>query len=273
MVKPQQQRYQMFLRVRDFGARYQDQFPAASAAGRAFGAVGDAIAEIERQSSERLVKAQAGKRARAAARTAIWERLHAIVRADRVVATGPPARSVFQLPARRSDVALLDTARSFIDAGEIASAGWVAAGLPETCLAELREMTSAFSDAIASRRAGQTGVKAARKALADALVFGFAAVRQLDAIVANTTKPDSAVAVAWKAARRAGPTHAAKEPAAPAAALASVLSKTTPANAPPAAPVLVTPASAAPVNTPAADEGAAARTDAGVVAADLRRAS
>ena len=59
MVKQQQQRYQVFLKVRDFGARHQDQFPATSPAGRAFANVAEAAATIERQSSDRLVQATA----------------------------------------------------------------------------------------------------------------------------------------------------------------------------------------------------------------------
>jgi len=205
MVKQQQQRYQVFLKVRDFGARHSDQFPASSAAGRAFATVAEAAATIERQSSERLVNAQAGKKARAEARKALWDRLKAIVRSARVIASDPPARDVFRLPKRRSDVAILDTAHAFIDAGEAASAQWVAFGLPETALAELREMTTTFAKAMDSRRQGQTGVKDARKALKDALEYGFAAVRHLDVIVANTKDPDSAIAVSWNEARRSTP--------------------------------------------------------------------
>ncbi len=37
MLKGQKHRYEMFLRVRDFGASHQQVFPATSAAGQAFG--------------------------------------------------------------------------------------------------------------------------------------------------------------------------------------------------------------------------------------------
>jgi hypothetical protein len=203
MLKHQRQRYEMFLRVRDFGTEHQPVFPATSAAGQAFAAVTEAAAAIEHQSAARLVNAQAGKKALAASRKAVRNRLKAIARtARRVGETEPAARDVFQLPARTSDHALLEAARAFVRDGEAASARWVPLGLPETTIAELREAMETFARAVDGRRQGKSSVAAAREAVTEALARGFEAVRELDVIVANTLEPDSPIAAAWKRARR-----------------------------------------------------------------------
>jgi len=218
VVRKQQTRYAMFLKVRDFGKQHEKEFPDTSTAGQAFATVAAAIAAIEHQSSQRIVNREAGKKARAAARQVLWQRIHAIVRAARTAGSAaPPARDVFRLPDRRSDVALLDTAHAFITEGEAVSAQWVAFGLPPTSIADLRKAVDAFTQAVDSRRQGQSGVAAARQAVDEELDRGFVAVRQLDTIVAVTQPPDSAIAAAWKQARRRGPIARVepKEPDAP----------------------------------------------------------
>jgi hypothetical protein len=112
-------------------------------------------------------------------------------------------------------VRLLAAAHSFLSQGEAASARWVAFGLPETSIADLRAAADAFEQSIDGRRKGQTDVDAARKAMAAAFKRGTRAVRHLDVIVANTQAPDSAIEAAWKHARHVTPPRVAK-PVAPA---------------------------------------------------------
>ena len=47
MTRRQRYRYEMFVRVRDFGRASQDLFPASSTGGQAFGRVIAAVAAIE----------------------------------------------------------------------------------------------------------------------------------------------------------------------------------------------------------------------------------
>ncbi len=166
----------------------------------------EAAAAIEQNATVRIVSAQAGKKARAAARKAVWDRLTAIARtARRATAGEPAARDVFRLPARSSDHTLLATARAFVREGEAASARWVPLGLSETSIAELSAAADAFQQAIDGRRQGKSGVVAAREAMARAFDRGFDAVRELDVIVANTLEPNSPLVAAWKRERRVQP--------------------------------------------------------------------
>jgi|GEM_PF-922300 len=239
MLKQQQQRYQLFLRVRDFGAQHAQAFPASSTAGQAFATVTEAIAAIDQQSTARLVSTHAGKKALAAARKDVRDRLNAIARtAGRIGKDDPAARGVFQLPERRSDHALLETARTFIRDGEAVSAQWVALGLPETTIPDLTKAVEALEQAVNARRQGQSGVKTAASAVVEALERGFEAVRELDVLVANTFEPDSLILAEWTRERRVQPARrvTSEEIAEPAATPVVSLVAPTPSSSPAAAP-------------------------------------
>ena len=104
MFKQQQQRYEMFLKVRDFGIKHQQEFPVTSTAGKAFATVAEAAAAIERQRTQKEVSNQAGRKARAEARQDLWERLTDIARTAREAGrTALATNATFDLPSRRSD--------------------------------------------------------------------------------------------------------------------------------------------------------------------------
>ena len=101
-MKLEKLRYEMLLRVRDFGSEHQSLFPATSAAGQAFTTVVEAVAAIEDQAANRLVTAQAGKKARAVARQDVAGRLAAIARcARRAGRLEPKVAAVLRLPRKK----------------------------------------------------------------------------------------------------------------------------------------------------------------------------
>ena len=203
MVKDEQKRYEVLVRVRNFGIKHQPLFPATSTAGQAFGAVAEAAAAIERQSATRLVGAKAGASDLVAARKEVQERLAAFARtARRAVGTGASVADVFRLPRVKSDLAWLTAARAFVQAGTAGEAWWVRLGLPETAVADLGRAADTLEQAIIRRQEGRSGVTAARVSLKEALARGFDAVRQLDVIVANTPQLDAAVRAVWRESRR-----------------------------------------------------------------------
>jgi hypothetical protein len=60
MLKTERIRYEMFLRVRDFGTTYRDLFPESSAGGQAFAQVAQAISEIDWHAQAKLGAARDG---------------------------------------------------------------------------------------------------------------------------------------------------------------------------------------------------------------------
>ena len=206
MSKYELLRYEMFQRVVEFSSRHQALFPATSAAGEAFAAVANAVAVVDRESATRLVSAQAGKMARAIARQDVWDRLRAIARTARAAdRQDPQIRTVFRLPRRKSDLALLTAAKAFIQEGEAASSRWVPLGLPESSVADLVRAVEAFDRALDGRRESKADLTAARESVTRALSSGFDAVRQLDAIVSNTPTLDPVVLAVWEHIRRIRP--------------------------------------------------------------------
>jgi len=239
VTKTQLQVYQSLVRVRDFGITHREHFPESSTGGKAFTAVAGAAAAIEAHATTTLLTAEEGKKRKAAARQAVAERLATISRTARELArTVPGADSGFKPLAGRSDVALITTARAFIDKGQAVIEQFVTLGLPETFVADLREATDALEQAVKGRQAGKAGLSQARAGLKAALAEGTQAVRTLDVIVENTLADDPVLVALWQRERRVakGKTTTAPKTDSPPA----------PATAPLPAPATVTGAPATP---------------------------
>jgi hypothetical protein len=105
------------------------------------------------------------------------------------------------MPKRRSDVAIITSARAFLREAEPHQDQLVNLGLPSTCLTELRATTDAFDEALKEARAGRSGVAAAQAAIRTALADGLNAARLLDIVVPNSI--DDAVSLAaWHRDRK-----------------------------------------------------------------------
>ncbi len=203
MNRHERRRYEMLLRVRDFGTTHRQQFPESSEAGKALAAVGDAAAQIEVHAKAKLLTKEEGRQARAAVRAAIEERLKLVARTARMVArTTPGADSRFKYPAQKSGVALVTAARAFIDEGPTAVQRFVPFGMPATIIAELQALVDRYGEADRERRAGKTGFAAARAGTKTALARATQALRVLDVVVPNTLVADAALSAAWHEARR-----------------------------------------------------------------------
>jgi hypothetical protein len=202
MTKHERVRYEMFLRVRDFGTMHRDRFPEASKAGQMFAHVADAVAQIEAQGLARLQAVRGGRAGKAAARKAMCEWMLVIGRAARDVArTGTGLSAGLRLPKRRSDAALVTAARLFLETCQPVSDELIQLGLSANWVSELTAAIDAFEDRRSSRRAGRYGVSAARAAIDAALDAGFDALHTLDVVVTNTLKDDPVLTAAWRRAR------------------------------------------------------------------------
>lgn len=198
-------RYEMFLRVKDFGVEHRDEFPESSPAGLAFSAVTSAAAAIE-AADAKLQTAQATRRAKAALRDDIVERLTTVARTARLAAsTTPDLDAMFQVPLRRADSTLVAAARRFAEGGETASDALARLGLPPAIFTELRDGAGRLAQAVVSRRADKDSRAKAQETLKHAMKGGLDALRTLDVVVGNTLRGNPVLLAAWKRVRRVSP--------------------------------------------------------------------
>ena len=174
MTRYEQARFDMLLRVRDFGTAHRGRFPESSTAGKAFAAVSAAVTTLEAHATARVLAAEEGKKAK---------------------------RAAFRLPKQRSDQAWLTSARAFIREGEAVKARFVTFGMPDTFVTNLQELTGSFEQAIRGWRVGKSGL-AALAGIKTALGQGLDAARTLDVVLANSLDDDPVLLAAWARARR-----------------------------------------------------------------------
>ena len=206
MTRYEKLRYEMFLRVRDFGNAHRQEFPDGSMGGKAFRGVEAAIAQIEANATAKALTAEEGKQAKAAAKLMLVDHLSTIARTARLMAKRVPGSdAVFQIPVDSSDLALLTAARAFIRECQAALDRFVLLGLPKTFVSDLQELTDRFEQAVHGRRAGRTGSAAAEAGIKMAQAQGMDAIRTLDIVVTNTLKGDAVVLSGWKRIRLINP--------------------------------------------------------------------
>ena len=203
MTKTDRVRYEMLLRVRDFGASQGAAFPGSSKGGQTFARVAQAVADIDAHDTARLLAAHEGRRAKTAARRDVrrWMLAIAMTARDLTRAT-PELEKTLRMPRRSSEVVLLGAARSFLEAAARIDNDLVDLGLPSTFLADFREAVDTFEEQMGARRAGRGAVAAARKGIDTALAAGMNAARTLDVVVTNTVGLDPVLFARWQRDRR-----------------------------------------------------------------------
>lgn len=203
MTRFQRVRYEMFLRVRDFGITHRDLFPESSRGGQSFAKVAQATLLLETHSVARLLAAHDGRRGKVAARAVVRRWMLSIARTARDVArTTSGGNRRLRMPHRTADVALLTSARLFLDDGAPISDAFIELGLPNNWITEFRAAVDAFEEQLKGRRAGRYGVAAANAGIKAALKEGFGAIHTLDVIIANTLTNDPVLLAVWARGRR-----------------------------------------------------------------------
>jgi hypothetical protein len=199
-------RYEMLVRVRDFGKEHGDLFPISSPGGKAFAAVEAALAELSRYALSKVSShgaARDGGETRKAPRTALREQVDAISRTARLMSEDrPELAGKFGVPKARTDRALLTAAGAFARDVEASEAEFVALGMPPTFRADLNTAIERLERGLHGRDAGRTEYAAARAGIRAALESGMAAVQKLDVIVANRLRGDPVTMAVWERDRR-----------------------------------------------------------------------
>ncbi|MBI3493147.1 MAG: hypothetical protein HY047_15415 [Acidobacteria bacterium] len=206
-------RYEMLIRVRDFGAAHPDLFPAGSLGRKMFAATATAVEELGQQAATQVSgrgAAREGSSSKAAARAALRGALGAISRTAHALALDTPGLdNKFRLPFTHAGQALLNVGRAFVQDARPLSAEFVAHGLPTTFLRDLEANIQRFDAAIRDHAEGIGTRIAARTAIDAAIGAGLTAIQRLDAIVVNRLRDDPATFAAWERARRVDqPPHA-----------------------------------------------------------------
>lgn len=249
MKKVQRFKYEMFVRVRDFGAEHASLFPEGSVGGSAMARVLAAAAKFEEQMKDHVLSSGEARRVKATTRNAVFEQLKTIAAAARRFTRAEAGVNPFVMPTRRNLATVLSTARAFIESATTRQAEFEKFGLPATFIVDFKRQVDQLQQAADVRLAAKTARSKAQAGINVALADGLDAARDLDVVVAIATKQaDPATYAAWTTARRvegqnrppaAAELPQASEPAEPIAPVASV-------TAPPAPPTPM-PAPVAPI--------------------------
>jgi len=197
-------RLEMLVRVRGFAAANPSFFPESSEGSEALAVVNDAIARVEANAREKLLAAKDGRKARIATRTVVMDHLRVIARTARRVAkkAGVSVDNKLTLGKRRSDVAIVEMADTFITEVSKDPQPHIRLGLEPTFVEDLKNAVKAFQAATVNRTDGRRAVARAQKNIVSALSAGLDAATTLDVLLVNVTKNDPGLLAAWKRDRR-----------------------------------------------------------------------
>ena len=220
MRKSELLRYEMLLRVCDFGDKHRQRFPDGSMGGKAFRVVEASVAEIDAHNTARVLSGRGARQARRVARETLVEQLVAIARTARVVSkTVPVSDAMVPAPGRLPDIALLATARAILEESQGSVDSLVLLGLPETLVTDLQDLIDRFEQAVNGCRTNRAGVAASVHGIRTAFAQALDACRTLDVVVTNTQKKDPVFLAVWKRDRRVSPKSRVAAAASPAVSL------------------------------------------------------
>jgi len=203
MNATQTRQYEMLARVREFGENHRDLFPESSHAGQTIGQVAAAVEQLRGHAVSKMVTAKEGKNIRAFARRALIDQLVKMHRTARVIGeTTPGLDDKFRLPRPRTDPGLITAARVFARDAVPLEDRFIARAMSTTFLTDLETLVAQFEDAIRQCDVSREENTAARAHIKAALQSGFAAVRELEAMLANHLHDDPVTLEVWERERR-----------------------------------------------------------------------
>lgn len=203
MKQREKTRYELFVRVRDFGAVNVDTFPASSPGGLAFAVVAEAVNTFMAHTTAKRLATTEGRKVKAQKRSAVLRQMQEIARTAKGVAREMPGIDRdLQVPERRSDVVLVTTARSMVTALEGITGKFVHLGLASSFVDDLRAAADTLERSHDRRQSSRKALTEAQTGVDGAIVRAFDAIRMLDIVVPNTLKSDPVRLAGWKRIRR-----------------------------------------------------------------------
>lgn len=201
MEKSQRYRYDMFVRVRDFGQANRDLIPESSTGGQLFGRVDAAVTAIEEHQTKRDLARSETRRVKATTYAAVFDYMKIIAHTARRATLDESARNPFVLPRRRTMSAMLSKARLFVAEVKSREAKFVNLGLPPTFVTEFSTLVEQLHDAVETRNTARGLREQAQAGIEHALADGFEAIRNLDVLVPNALRADAVRLGYWRGAR------------------------------------------------------------------------
>ena len=234
MTSIETRRYEMLVRVRDFGETHGNLFPESSVAREQFVTVEAAVKQLSQHAVTKMSAVREGKSTKAMAREALLDRIEAMALTARAIAGDAPGlKDKFRVPVPRTDQALLTAGRLFARDAEEFKDQFLAHAMPQTFLSDLIGLVETFEGAIQEREEAKGGSTAARASIKAALASGTTAMQKIDAMMTNQLRGDPATTALWRSVRRIGHPHRARSavaasPPVPSAATPVALSATPP---------------------------------------------
>jgi hypothetical protein len=221
MNDSQTRRYDMFIRVGDFGAEHAAAFPPASLGGQKFAALSNVVDELEQHGTTQAASGGAARTstdAKKAARENVRRKMAAISETARAMEPSRPGIAAsFRMPTSEGDQALLNTARAFAEAATPLASEFIQREMPADFLEELTDAIETFESARNSQNVNTEKRVTATAAIEEVVDRGTALVRELDAIVRNKFRGDQATLAGWESARHVerSPRRTTSEPPPP----------------------------------------------------------
>ncbi len=206
MTTSEKRRHEMLVRVRDFGLARGDRFPKSTRGGEAFAAVDAAVNNLNQHAATEFSSrrgARGGASTDTAAYRALVEMVEAMSRTGRAVALDTPgAEDRFRVTKAQGRRGIMNAARAFARDAEPLASQFIAHGMPEDFVAQLKAKIAGFEQVLHEREARKELNASSRASMNAALESGLAAVQRLDAIVGNVLGDDAAATASWAVARR-----------------------------------------------------------------------
>jgi hypothetical protein len=197
-------RYQMFVRVQDFGVAHKSDFATGSLAKQHFTSLDGIINELEGHASAKesgFGLERQGTTTRSQARAELREDLVAINRTARAMSDDAPGTDgKFRLPRGNNDQNLIDAARAFLADATPLSSQFIAHELQADFLEDLQADIADLEAAISQQSSGGSNHVAANAAIDDAMNRGLDVVHKLDAIVKNKYASNPGARAVWLSA-------------------------------------------------------------------------
>lgn len=203
MDTQQQKRFNMFLRVQQFGVEHAGIFAENTYGGRLFAEIGRIVADmVQGVAGQNEGQKRSALNKLSKAKKALVEDLQAIARTGQsMVGDFPELAGKFKLVTPLANAELLGAARAFAGFAAPYRANFIERNLPANFLVDLEADIAVFEAALRDRIAVFNQRTAASRAVRTGATKGMDSVKQLDAVVRNTFRGNNLKLEEWKRAK------------------------------------------------------------------------
>ena len=198
-------RYEMFIRVREFGVANASSFSPNSLAGELFATINSIVDELSGHAIKQTFSdrtAREGTANKASLRDELREEMLAISHTARIMKIDQPGfENRFRLPRNLADKALITLAHTFAENVAPLVSEFVRHELPANFLEDLNNTIKLFEKAANDQNHGTENRVIASAAIDGAIEHGMETVRRLDTVVKNRFSNDPAILAAWARAK------------------------------------------------------------------------